>query len=131
MSVLRVLQRAGREVLRGQQGLDLARRQKERGNEAWVLRLLGQIAAHGDPPDAEAARRHYGAALARAEELGMRPLQAHCHLGLGTLYRHIGDRPKAEEHLTAAATMYREMDMGFWLEKAEAALREPGPRAGR
>jgi hypothetical protein len=95
-----------------------------------VLRLLGQIAAHGDPPDAEAARHHYGAALARADELGMRPLQAHCHLGLGTLYRKIGDRPKAEEHLTAA-TLYREMDKGFWLAQVEAALKEPGPRAGR
>ena len=90
-----------------------------------MLRLLGQIVAHGDPPDAEAAQRHYCAALARAEELGLRPLQAHCHLGLGTLYRQIGDRPQAEEHLTTAATMYREMDMGFWLEKAKAELGAP------
>ena len=52
----------------------------------------------------------------------MRPLVAHCHLGLGKLYRRTGDRAKAAEHLTTATTMYREMDMGFWLEKAEAAL---------
>ena len=52
----------------------------------------------------------------------MRPLVAHCHLGLGTLYQRIGDRPKAEEHLTIAATMYREMGMTFWLEKADAEL---------
>ena len=50
----------------------------------------------------------------------MRPLVAHCHLGLGKLYRRTGDHAKAEEHLTTATAMYREMDMGFWLEKAEA-----------
>ena len=58
-----------------------------------------------------------------ATELGMRPLVAHCHLGLGKVYRGTGDgRP--QEHLTTAETMYREMDMGFWLEKAEMALGE-------
>ncbi len=51
----------------------------------------------------------------------MRPLLAHCHLGLGKLYHRTGDRPKAQDHLTTAATMYREMDMGFWLAQAEAA----------
>ena len=97
-------------------------RQKERGNEAWVLRLLGEIAAQADPPDLEAAEEHYRQALALADELGMRPLVAHCHLGLGKLYRRTGDRAKAQEHLTTAATMYREMGMSFWLEKAEAEL---------
>ena len=101
--------------------LDLAHRQKERGNEAWVLRLLGEIAAHADPPDLESAQGHYRQALARADELGMRPLVAHCHLGLGKLYRRTGDGAKAQEHLTTAMTMYREMDMGFWLEQAETA----------
>jgi hypothetical protein len=51
----------------------------------------------------------------------MRPLAAHCHMGLGKLYRQAGDDAKAQEHLTTATRMYREMDMGFWLEKAEAA----------
>jgi tetratricopeptide (TPR) repeat protein len=101
--------------------LDLAHRQKERGNEAWILRVLAEIAAQANPPDLESAEAHYGRALARADELGMRPLVAHCHLGLGTLYRRTGNRVKAMEHLTTAAMMYREMDMGFWLEKAEAA----------
>jgi len=105
--------------------LDFAHRQKERGNEAWVLRLLGDIAAHADPADPESAQRHYTQALARADELGMRPLAAHCHLGLGKLFHRTGDRAKAAEHLTIAATMYREMDMGFWLEKAEAELGAP------
>ena len=54
----------------------------------------------------------------------MRPLVAHCHLGLGKLYRRMGKREQAQEHLTTATTMYREMDMRFWLEQAEAELRE-------
>jgi hypothetical protein len=58
--------------------------------------------------------------LALASELGMRPSVAHCYLGLGQLYRRAGDQVKAKEHLTTAATMYREMDMGFWLAKTEA-----------
>ena len=48
----------------------------------------------------------------------MRPLVAHCHLGLGKLYRRTGKREQACEHLTTATTMYREMDMRFWLEQA-------------
>jgi hypothetical protein len=52
----------------------------------------------------------------------MRPLVAHCHLGLGKLYRRTGDDAKAQEHLGTATTMYREMDMRFWLEKAEAEM---------
>jgi tetratricopeptide (TPR) repeat protein len=105
-----------------QSALDLAHRQKERGNEAWVLRLLGDIAAHADPPEPDSSEGHYTQALARADELGMRPLVAHCHFGLGTLYRGIGYGVKAQEHLTTAARMYGEMDMGFWLKKAEAEL---------
>jgi hypothetical protein len=56
----------------------------------------------------------------------MRPLVAHCHLGLGRLYRRTGDGAKAHEHLTTVATMYREIDMRFWLEKAEVALKGMG-----
>jgi hypothetical protein len=106
-----------------QEGLAAARQRGQRGVEGHVLRLLGDIAAHPDRFDAEAAEAQYREALALAGELGMRPLVAHCHLGLGTLYRRTGDDAKAEEHLTTATTMYREMDMGFWLEKADAELR--------
>jgi len=105
--------------------LDLARRQKEHGNEAWVLRLLGDITAYADPSDRESAEEHYTQALERANELGMRPLAAHCHLGLGKLFRRTGNQAQAQEYLATAAAMYREMDMGFWLEQAEAALKEP------
>jgi tetratricopeptide (TPR) repeat protein len=72
------------------QALDLARQHKERGNEAQALHQLGVVQAHANPPDAEQAEAHYRQALALAEELGMRPLQAHCHLGLGTLYAITG-----------------------------------------
>ena len=59
-----------------------------------------------------------------AAELGMRPLVAHCHLGLGKLYRRTGKREEAKEHLTTATTLYREMDMRFWLAQAEAEMGE-------
>jgi tetratricopeptide (TPR) repeat protein len=104
--------------------LTVARERCGRGDEAYALRLLGEIAAHGDLPDAETAEAHYRQALARATELGMRPLVAHCHVGLAKLYRRVGDRAKAEESLATAIPMYREMDMGFWLEQAEAQLSE-------
>jgi DNA-binding NtrC family response regulator/tetratricopeptide (TPR) repeat protein len=103
--------------------LALTRERGEQGHEAWVLRLLGEIAAQADPQDLASAEEHYGRALARATELGMRPLVAHCHLGLGKLYRRAGDQAGAEARLTTACAMYREMGMTFWLEKAEA---EPG-----
>ena len=56
----------------------------------------------------------------------MRPLIAHCHLGLGKLYLRTGQREPAQEHLTTAMTMYREMGMTYWVEKAEAELIKPG-----
>jgi tetratricopeptide (TPR) repeat protein len=106
------------------QALELARQRSERGTEAWVLRLWGEIHAAQEPPNVELAESTYAAAIGRAEELGMRPLVAHCHLGLGKLHRHTGKREQAREHLTTATTMYREMDMRFWLEQAEATIRE-------
>jgi tetratricopeptide (TPR) repeat protein len=103
--------------------LALARERQERDQEAYALRLLGEIAAHHDPPESEPAETHYQQALALAEELGMRPLQAHCHRGLGTLYAAaIGQREQARPALSMAIEMYRAMDMTFWLPQTEAAL---------
>ena len=102
--------------------LTLARERKERGNEARALRLLGEIAVHSDPPDYEQPESHYRHALALAEELGMRPLVAHCHLGLGTLYQKIGREEQGKAELATAAEMYRGLEMTFWLAKAETAL---------
>jgi tetratricopeptide (TPR) repeat protein len=120
---------AGREAdarVSAQRALGLARQHKERGHEAYTLRLLGEIAAREDPLDIAKAENHYRQALALAEELGMRPLIARCHVGLGRLYGCAGERQKAEEHLTTGVSMMREMQMGVWLEKAEAALKELG-----
>jgi tetratricopeptide (TPR) repeat protein len=105
-----------------ERALDLARDHKERGYQAWALRLLGEIAAHQNPPEIEPAEHHYQQALALAEELGMRPLVAHCHLGLGTLYAKTGQREQARAELSTAIEMYRAMAMTFWLPQAEVAL---------
>ena len=106
------------------QALDLARQQKARGVEARALHQLGVVYAHADPPDVEQAAAHYQQALALAEALGMRPLFAHCHLGLGKLYRRTAKREQAREHLTTATTMYREMGMMYWVEKAHPEIEE-------
>jgi class 3 adenylate cyclase/tetratricopeptide (TPR) repeat protein len=104
------------------QALDLARQQKDRGGEARALYQLGVVQAHADPPDIEQAETYYQQALALAEELGMRPLVAHCHLGLGTLYAKTGQREQAHAALSTAIAMYRAMDMTFWLPQAEGVL---------
>jgi tetratricopeptide (TPR) repeat protein len=104
------------------QALDLARQQKERGEEAFALHQLGVVQAHADLLDALQAEAHYQQALVLAEALGMRPLQAHCHLGLGTLYATTGQRQQARAALATAIDLYRAMDMTFWLPQAEAAL---------
>jgi class 3 adenylate cyclase/tetratricopeptide (TPR) repeat protein len=101
--------------------LDLSRKQEQRGNEARAMWVLGEITACSAPAEAEGP---YRSALALAEELGMRPLVAHCHLGLGKLYRRASKREQAREHLATATAMYREMDMRFWLEQAEAEILE-------
>ena len=107
-----------------QDGLAAARQLGEREVEGQLLRLLGDIAAHPDRFEVDTAEAHYRQAQALAEALGLRPLMAHCHLGLGELYRRTGKREQAREHLATALTMYREMDMRFWLEKAEAEMME-------
>jgi tetratricopeptide (TPR) repeat protein len=104
------------------QALELSRERKERRNEAWILRLLGELAAHAEPLQAEQAEAYYRQALILADELGMRPLQAHCHLGLGNLYGKVGQWQQAHAHLSTAIDLYRAMEMHFWLPQAEAAL---------
>jgi class 3 adenylate cyclase/tetratricopeptide (TPR) repeat protein len=108
-------------------GLDEARGLADRAVEstrrypgfaAHALHLLGDIASHSDRFDAEGGAAHYREALALARRHGMRPLAAHCHLGLGKLYHQIGETERARENLAVATTMYREMDMRFWLEQA-------------
>ena len=114
--------RTGDAFQTAQRALDLSRTHKERGHEAWALRLLGEIAAQRNPPDGENAEASYRQALALAGELRMRPLMAHCHLGLGTLYTRAGQREQACAELSRALALYRALDMTFWLSRAEAAL---------
>jgi len=105
-----------------EQALDLSRRHKERGNEAWALRVLGEIASRRDPPHVEQAETSYHHALALAEELGMRPLQAHCHFGRGKLYHKAGKPDQGRVELSTAIELFRAMGMTFWLPQAEAEL---------
>ena len=102
--------------------LELARTYQERGHEAYALRLLGDIALQRHPPEVAQAEAAYRQALALAEELGMRPLVAHCHLGLGTLSLKLGRLEPARAALSQALELFRAMQMTFWLPAAEAAL---------
>jgi class 3 adenylate cyclase/tetratricopeptide (TPR) repeat protein len=106
--------------------LELCRTRRDRGGQAWSLSLLAEIGLRLEPLDAERVLERWREAMALATELGMRPLISHCHLGLTTLYRRTGKTEQAHEHLTTATTMYREMDMRFWVEKAEAEMRSFG-----
>jgi hypothetical protein len=78
---------------------------------------------HRDPTHLEEAVHILKDAEVLAKTMELRPLVAHCHLGLGTLYRRTDKREQAHEHLTTATTMYREMGMTYWLEKAEMKLK--------
>jgi class 3 adenylate cyclase/tetratricopeptide (TPR) repeat protein len=93
----------------------------ERGHEAWAQRLLGEIASRRDCPDVATAEAHYATSMTLASELGMRPLVAHCRFNLGKLHGR-ADHRRAMEHLTTAISLFHEMGMPFWFEKAEAAM---------
>ncbi len=97
-----------------------------RGSQARAMHLLGEISVHRDPPEVAQAKHHYRRALTMADELGMRPLLAHSHLGLGRLYQRVRERQKAEEHVATALAMYRDMDMLFWLEQAKTEVKASG-----
>ena len=105
-----------------ERALALAREHQERGHQAYALHLLGEIAAQREPPERDQAGEYYRQALALADELGMRPLVAHCHHGLGKLYATIGRHAEACTELSAALDWYWVMEMTFWLPQAEAAL---------
>jgi tetratricopeptide (TPR) repeat protein len=86
-----------------EEALRLCRAHGQRGFEADALNVVGEIYASLGPTE-------------------MRPLEAHCHLGLAVLDRS-RERPRdACEHLGVAARLFREMDMRFWLEKTEARM---------
>jgi tetratricopeptide (TPR) repeat protein len=91
--------------------------------EARALSLTADIAAASG---AENAEGYYRKALALAETCGMRPLVAHCHFGRGKLHCRRGDHEQAQQYLITAIAMYREMDMTYWPEQAEAELSQLG-----
>ena len=101
------------------QALDLAQEHRERGHEAYVLRLLAAIEVERETPALDRAEEGFGKALAVAEQLGMRPLQAHCHSGLGRLHRRRGEREAAASAVATARDLYHAMDMTFWLHETE------------
>ena len=108
----------------GERGLTLARERTERGHEAWALRFLADLDARAGVLDAATVEGRYREALTLAHELGMRPLVAHCHLGLATLYRRMDKREQGAEHLAAAMTMYTEMGMVSWQRRVETEAME-------
>jgi len=111
----------------GLRALELSRTHKERGHEAWVLKLLGDIALRYDPPNTKEAEAYYCDALSLSNLLGMRPLQAHCRYGLGHILIKTGPVDHARSETSTAVDLYRAMEMRFWLNQAEVALRSVDP----
>ncbi|MFQ5994126.1 MAG: AAA family ATPase [Acidiferrobacterales bacterium] len=108
---------------------DIAAERGFRGSQARISQLLGEISARCDPPDVTQAEEHYRQGLARADELGMRPVLAQCHLGLGRLYGRTRNGEEASQHLTDAAKLFREMDMRYWVAQVEGELQGNGVNA--
>jgi len=102
--------------------VQMGRDHQERGFEGYALRQLGDVLVAGEPPDLAHAEDLYHQALAIAEDLGMRPLQAHTHLSLGKLYRRAGRAHGARAELDVAIDLYLSMEMRHWLPEAEAEL---------
>ena len=104
--------------------LELSVKHRERGHGAWAMKLMGDITALTDEAGFAKAEDFYNQGMSVAVELGMRPLEAHCHFGLGKLYLRAAQSKAAHRELSKAATLYSDMDMRFWLAKAETALAE-------
>jgi tetratricopeptide (TPR) repeat protein len=117
-------ERIDQAMTTGQRALDLARELGQRGHEARTLYLLGNIHGYGVTANANQARESYQQAQALAHELGMRPLEAQCHFALGELAKNAGEKQGAREHFRTAVSMFREMGMQSWLEKAEVEIKE-------
>jgi DNA-binding SARP family transcriptional activator len=105
-----------------QRALRLARIHKQRGLEADILRIIGEILSSQAPPKLEKAEEYYHRAMALANELGKRPLVAHCHFGLANLSRKSGRHHATREHLTLARDLYCRMEMSFWISRADASF---------
>jgi tetratricopeptide (TPR) repeat protein len=109
---------------RARRALHLAEDRQERGQQAYVRRLLADIDAEAERPDVAAAAAAYRGALDLAAMLQMRPLAAQCLLGLGRLHRRTGQREQAGRELADAMAQFSAMGMTLWVERAQAALDE-------
>ncbi len=103
--------------------LVLARERAERGNEAYALGSLADIAAHGGEPEFETGERYYEDAIDLTRELGMRPLMARCRFGLALLRRRAGRWDAARESLALATALFESLDMPLWLSRTEVEWR--------
>jgi tetratricopeptide (TPR) repeat protein len=111
-----------------EQAWAFAQAHQERGHEAYALRFLGDLVAQRAPREWGHASDYYHQALTLADALGMRPLQAHCHRSLGTLYAATGQTEQARAALSTAVELYRTMEMTFWLPQVEAVLAQMAAR---
>ena len=100
----------------------LSRDRKERGHQAWALRLLGEIALHRHPPEVAPAEAFYRQALALAEGWACARSRPTAITGSACCMPQTGQREQARAALSTAIEMYQAMDMTFWLPQAEAAL---------
>src|SRR5262249_36757561 len=121
--VLLVTGRTNEAFTLAERALALSRERSERATEARALRLLGEIVTPAAGEREPAGGGHLHEALALAEELGARPLLGQCHLGLARLARRMGNGEARNEHMVRATTMFRELGMTFWLERAVAGSR--------
>ncbi len=102
--------------------MDRARRYHEPGPEAWALHLIAVSSMEGELPGPRRTEKLFCDALRLADELDMRPLVAHCHMGIGQVHHRLGHLSEAQAEFLEAAALYRQMDMQFYLEQAEANL---------
>ncbi len=114
-------------LVQARRALALTRENGERGNEAHVLRLLGDIASRQKVVDEHGPEVWYRQAGALADALGMRPLIAVCQLALGSWYNASDRRAEASQVLRSAADHFRSMQMSAWLARAEAELGKTQP----
>ena len=112
--------RAAEALPLARHAVELTRAVKGRGLMVWALRLMGEVAASQDPPLMEESETAYGQALAMAREMGVRPLESRCRLGLGVLYGRLGRRELARTELAAAREAFSALGMPFWDAQAEA-----------
>jgi tetratricopeptide (TPR) repeat protein len=103
--------------------LSMAREKRERGHEAYALHLLGEVVARRAPGDLRTADAAFGQASVLAEELSMRPLLAHCLVSRARLHCRAGRTESARQLFESATEAFRELDMPFWLDRAEIEAR--------